>query len=59
LALRDAINTLLADPLTCDAMGAAGARRARSVFNEERMTELTLHLYRTVMGDYAARKTVA
>jgi rhamnosyl/mannosyltransferase len=59
LALRIAINTLLADPLTCDAMGAAGARRARSVFNVERMTELTLHLYRTVMGDYAGRKTVA
>jgi rhamnosyl/mannosyltransferase len=59
VALRDAINTLLAEPLTCDAMGAAGARRARSVFNVERMTELTLHLYRTVMGDYAGRKTVA
>jgi rhamnosyl/mannosyltransferase len=59
LSLRDAINTLLGDPLTCDAMGAAGARRARSVFNVERMTELTLHLYRSVMGDYAGRKTVA
>jgi rhamnosyl/mannosyltransferase len=59
LALRDALNTLLADPFTRDAMGAAGARRARSVFNVERMTELTLHLYRTVMGDYAGRKTVA
>jgi glycosyltransferase involved in cell wall biosynthesis len=59
LALRDAINTILAEPLTRDAMGAAGARRARSVFNVERMTELTLHLYRTVMGDYAGRKTVA
>lgn len=59
LALRDAINTLLADPAIRDAMGAGGARRARSVFNVERMTELTLHLYRTVMGDYAGRKTVA
>jgi glycosyltransferase involved in cell wall biosynthesis len=59
LALRVAIDTLLAEPLTRDAMGAAGARRARSVFNVERMTGLTLHLYRTVMGDYAGRKTVA
>jgi rhamnosyl/mannosyltransferase len=58
-ALRDAINTLLADPFIGDAMGAGGARRARKVFNVERMTELTLHLYRTVMGDYAGRKTVA
>ncbi len=59
LALRDGINTLLTEPATRDAMGAAGARRATSVFNVERMTELTLNLYQTVMGDYAGRKTVA
>jgi rhamnosyl/mannosyltransferase len=59
LALRDAMNTLLADPAIRDAMGAGGARRARTVFNVERMTELTLHLYRTVIGDCAGRKTVA
>jgi rhamnosyl/mannosyltransferase len=59
LALRDALNRLLADPTTRDVMGAAGARRAKSVFSVDRMIELTLDLYRDAMGDYAERKTVA
>jgi glycosyltransferase involved in cell wall biosynthesis len=59
LALREAISRLLADPTTRDVMGAAGARRARTVFAVERMTERTLDLYRDVMGEYAGRKTVA
>jgi glycosyltransferase involved in cell wall biosynthesis len=59
LALREAINRLLADPTTRDVMGAAGARRARTVFAVEQMTQRTLDLYRDVVGEYASRKTVA
>jgi lipopolysaccharide/colanic/teichoic acid biosynthesis glycosyltransferase/glycosyltransferase involved in cell wall biosynthesis len=63
LALRDALNRLLADPTTRDVMGAAGARRAKSVFSVDRMIELTLDLYRDALGavspDPDGRKQVA
>jgi len=59
LALRTAISRLLGDPLLQAALGAAGAHRARSVFGIDRMVDATLGLYRDVMGEHDARKTVA
>ena len=58
-ALRDAMQRLLADPALCATMGAAAAHRARSVFAVDRMIDLTLALYRDVLGEDDARKTVA
>jgi glycosyltransferase involved in cell wall biosynthesis len=59
LALRDAMQRLLADPALCATMGAAAAHRARSVFSVDRMIDATLALYRDVVGEDDARKTVA
>jgi rhamnosyl/mannosyltransferase len=59
LALRDAMQRLLADPASSATMGAAGAHRARSVFAVDRMIDSTLALYRDVLGQDDARKTVA
>jgi rhamnosyl/mannosyltransferase len=59
LALRSAIVRLLGDPSLQTALGAAGAERARSVFGIDRMVDATLALYRDVIGEYDARKTVA
>ena len=49
LALHDAIQRLLADDSERVAMGAAGMRRARSVFGADRMISATLDLYRKVL----------
>jgi lipopolysaccharide/colanic/teichoic acid biosynthesis glycosyltransferase/glycosyltransferase involved in cell wall biosynthesis len=47
-ALRAAIQQLIAGPALRARMGLAGARRVRSVFTIDRMTESTLALYREV-----------
>ncbi len=57
-ALHDALAALLKDPERRNALGAAGARRARSVFAVDRMAAAVLSLYRTVLGK-DARQAVA
>ncbi len=52
-ALRAAIQELLADPAKRAALGAAGARRARSVFHVDRMIDSTLQLYAEVLEQRA------
>jgi glycosyltransferase involved in cell wall biosynthesis len=58
-ALRGAIGELLSDSSLRDTMGAAGARRARSTFAVDRMIDLTLDVYRSVVSHDVERKTVA
>jgi glycosyltransferase involved in cell wall biosynthesis len=57
-ALHDAIQQLVSDPARCRTLGAAGTRRARSVFTVDRMTQSLLSLYREVAGDHG-RQAVA
>jgi glycosyltransferase involved in cell wall biosynthesis len=49
-ALHNAIQQLLGDAVRRDALGAAGARRARSLFSVDRMIDSTLGLYSSVTG---------
>jgi glycosyltransferase involved in cell wall biosynthesis len=49
--LHEAIAELLSDPARGAALGAAGARRARSMFTADRMIAAVLSLYREVMGE--------
>jgi rhamnosyl/mannosyltransferase len=57
-ALHDALAQLVSDPQRRNLLGAAGARRARSVFAVDRMTAAVLSLYRAVIKN-DARQAVA
>ena len=49
--LHEAIAELLSDPARRAALGAAGAKRARSMLTADRMIAAVLSLYREVMGE--------
>lgn len=59
VALRGAIERLLANPLERQQMGRAAAERARSVFAVDRMADAILALYHEVGGKGVRRQTVA
>jgi rhamnosyl/mannosyltransferase len=59
LALRRAIDRLLANPLERQKMGAAAAERARTVFGVDRMVNSILAMYHEVGGTGVRRQTVA
>ena len=58
-ALHDAIHQLLTNPSQRAEMGAAGGRRARSLFTADRMIESTLDLYAQITNGHVGCKTVA
>jgi len=58
-ALHNAIHQLLTNPSQRAEMGAAGGRRARSLFGADRMIESTLDLYAQITNGHVGCKTVA
>jgi rhamnosyl/mannosyltransferase len=59
IALRSAIDRLLANPLERQKMGGAAAERVRTVFGVDRMINSILTLYHEVGGTGVRRQTVA
>jgi glycosyltransferase involved in cell wall biosynthesis len=51
VALADAIERLVRDPLLRARMGARGRRRVEEEFSEERVVEQTIALYRSLLAD--------
>jgi rhamnosyl/mannosyltransferase len=59
VALRDAIERLLGNPMERQKMGTAAAERARSVFAVDRMVNAILATYHEIGGTGVRRQTVA